>query len=216
MDKQKILDLIKESADKAGGAALGARTFYKQYGLTDNDIRKYWDNYNDAVEEAGYPRNEPLRAYEKEEILSAYLSLVIKEKGKFPWSKAYARRTRGNPDLPAAGTLTKRFPRKYDLLLALKEYVSEHETPDEILTLIDDELDSAIPPEVVDEAAGLIEGYVYLMKSGKSYRIGRSSDPDFRRVALDRGTVEETTEEHRRLLAESSGYGELLSGRMAA
>jgi hypothetical protein len=58
MDKQHILEEIKRTARENGGRPLGLDRFWKATGIKEFDWRgKHWENFGDAQEEAGFPRN---------------------------------------------------------------------------------------------------------------------------------------------------------------
>ena len=77
MDKVFILDEIKRTAKENGGKPLGLNRFFKATGIREADWRgKYWENFGDAQEEAGFPRNTKQEAFDDvlliEKLISAH------------------------------------------------------------------------------------------------------------------------------------------------
>ncbi|VAX26212.1 hypothetical protein MNBD_NITROSPINAE02-825 [hydrothermal vent metagenome] len=59
MNKELILDKIKQEAGKNNGAPLGMGKFEEATGITVNDWRgKFWTKWSDSLIEAGFQPNK--------------------------------------------------------------------------------------------------------------------------------------------------------------
>ena len=173
MGKQHILDEIHRTAKANGGAPLGVQRFRTETGIRESDWRgKYWARWGDALIEAGYTTNRKNEAYPREFLLSKLIHLA-RELGHFPVSAEMGMKARQDPTFPHHQTFA-RLGAKADQMRAVTEYCQTHEGFQDVLVFFSPPPGN--PEEVSDEPgkAGEI-GLVYLLKSGRSYNIGRSN-----------------------------------------
>lgn len=185
MEKQEILDRIVELAVANNGKPPGRLRFQTLTGIKESDWRgKYWARWSDAVVESGYAPNVKQLAYEKEGLLSAYLSLVV-EMGRIPTTAELRLHSRSNPNFPGHNTFNNAFGGKCNLLENLLKYASENKIPANILSLIESAIPPEAPKEILDATPDEADGFVYLLKSGKYFKIGRTNKPDRRLYEID-------------------------------
>jgi hypothetical protein len=80
-DKQYILEEIKRTAKANGGKPLGQARFCAMTGIKEFDWRgKYWENFGDAQQEAGFERN-------RKQVLEKFVALM-REPKRFPTEAA--------------------------------------------------------------------------------------------------------------------------------
>jgi hypothetical protein len=183
MDKRHILDEIKRTADANGGMPLGKQRFLAETGIRESDWSgRFWTKWSDAVREAGYEPNVKQAAFEADSLLEK-LALFVRELGHYPVVTELRMKARSDPGFPSHNTFS-RFGTKGQMASALLSWcqkspgwkdvqaicaplaVAEEHTP---------------PPE--DEAT-IQMGYVYLLKSGKYYKVGRSNAPGRREYEM--------------------------------
>ncbi len=86
MDKQHIINEIRQTAEKNGGVPLGVERFLAETGIHKKDwFGKYWARWGDALVEAGYEANKFQGSYEDELVIGKLVSL-IRELGRYPVS----------------------------------------------------------------------------------------------------------------------------------
>jgi hypothetical protein len=173
MTKQHILDEIKRTAKGNDGLPLGWRKFRSETGIKESDwCGKYWVRWSEAIEEAGYSANQFAVGYNEEFLLKSFVTL-IKELRHFP-VKAEMRMKRLNDDGFPSENAFRQFGNKNELAERIIKFCSEHGGYDDVITMCEPLCCSESPTEDVSKDEFEI-GFVYLLKSGKHYKIGRSN-----------------------------------------
>jgi hypothetical protein len=174
MKKEHILQEIKRTAEANAGVPLGWRKFAQETGIRDRDwLGKHWARWGEAVREAGYTPNQMTEAYGEAELFEKFI-LLARELKKLPTDKDLRLKAHHSPDFPDAGTFGK-FARKAELVNRVMEYCRTREGYEDIIAMCEghtprSERDSDGSAPVDGEM-----GFVYLMKSGKFYKVGRSN-----------------------------------------
>ena len=174
MNRKYILQEIKRTAEANDGVPLGWRKFLSETGIKESDwLGKYWARWSDAVREAGFMPNKLQSAYEDSELLEKYARFTC-EIGRLPTDGDLRLKTNSDPDFPSDKPY-RRFGTKSDLVRKLFEYSRTHEGYDEVTRLCEE-----YTPKTRDEAeepkhGGDEEGFVYLIKSGRFYKIGKTN-----------------------------------------
>jgi hypothetical protein len=175
MDKHHILEEIKRTAEANGGAPLGRQRFLQETGIKDSDwLGKYWARWNDAIHEAGFSPNRLQGAFPDDLLLSKYISLV-RELGRVPTSPDLRLKGRNDTDFPSHNTFA-RFGSKKQLLAKVVEYCRDNPGNDDVAALCEPHTENMEPLPVLDKATQPNEfGFVYLIKAGRYYKIGRTN-----------------------------------------
>ena len=169
MDKQEILAEIRRTAEKNGGKPLGRRRFFTETGI--REWIEYWVRWSDAVREAGYLPNQLVEAIPDEELLG-HLAALARELGHFPVHNEVRMKARNNPAFPSHNTF-QRLGNKATRVQKVAAYCDDHGDWDDVLALcqeLSSEYDSDSEPPTDEPAKE--HGFVYLMKSGRYYKIG--------------------------------------------
>lgn len=184
MNKEEILREIKRTADANGGVPLGMDRFHDQTGICESDWKgKYWARWGDALREAGLsPNRFGIEAYKESHLLNKYAQYA-RELGRLPTTHDLRLKRRQDSTFPSAGTFAGRW-KKSGLVNRLVEYCQRHDGYDDVLQLCaerelrgsDVPLEPGSPEEHI--------GFVYLMKSGRYYKIGKSDAPGRREYEL--------------------------------
>jgi hypothetical protein len=170
--KEHILAEIRRTAIE--GSPLGRKRFETATGIKESDwLGRFWRQWNDAVREAGFNPNTLQDAIPVERLLQALTSL-IRELGRFPTTADLKLKARSDPDFPSHNTFNRLGPKGERAWRVLKFCASDGNL-DEVATIVEP---LASPPTAddadTDASQTIIVGFVYLMKSGKYYKIGRS------------------------------------------
>jgi hypothetical protein len=173
--KQRILAEIKRLAAETGGKAPGWQAFARATGVRKSVWYPYiWLRWGDALAEAGYAPNQFQTRTSDEVLISKYVGLV-RELGRFPVEGEIRRKAKGDESFPNHMAF-HRFGGKDKLLEVIVEYCSEHPGFEDILALcnaLNNASEHAVPVKRNNEPK-LVTGFVYLMKSGRHYKIGRT------------------------------------------
>jgi hypothetical protein len=196
MSKRHILEEIKRTAEANGGVPLGRLSFLTETGIRESDwFGRFWTKWGDAVREAGYEPNVKQAAFENEWLLEK-LAIFVRELRHDPVAAELRMKAGSDPDFPGKNTFSRfrRKPQVASALLSWCEKLPEWEDVQAICAPL------AVPAEVAeapaeDEATPLV-GYVYLLKSGKYYKIGRSNAPGRREYELAIQLPERVVTEH--------------------
>lgn len=181
MDKQHILDEIRRTAMANNGKALGRERFFTETGIKDSDwYGKHWIRWSEAVREAGLTPNHMNEAYPDELLVTCLVSLC-RELGRFPVSGDLRMKARNSSEFPSHTVFTRLGP-KNQLVRRVAEYCKNNEGFEDVLALCP----TAINPTATRGTTeiGQEHGFVYLLKSGRYYKIGRSNSSGRREYEL--------------------------------
>ncbi|HXY24058.1 MAG TPA: GIY-YIG nuclease family protein [Candidatus Acidoferrum sp.] len=174
MNKEHILQEIRRTAEANGGVPLGRDRFLKETGIRQSDwIGKYWARWGDAVREAGYTPNQLTVPYEDAFLFEKFIELT-RSLGRIPAQGDLLMQSRADPTFPNA-TVFERFGSKASLLARLLEFCRTREGLEDIASLCEGHLSQIRASRRKPGSPAASAGFVYLMKSGKFFKIGRSN-----------------------------------------
>ena len=172
MNKEHILQEIKRTAKENCGKPLGWRRFFRETGIKEADWKgKYWARWNDAVSEAGLEPNQKTTAYEESLLIEKYISLM-RELGRFPVVAEIRMKVRADASFPNDRTF-ERFGSKSEFAAKILDYCQTRSGYEDVSALCAAIADRPNANREDDDKQTVV-GYVYLMKSGKFYKLGRS------------------------------------------
>jgi hypothetical protein len=184
MKKEHILSEIRRTADENKGLPLGRGRFEKETGIKQSDWSgKYWTRWNDALMEAGYSPNQMQSAYEDAYLIQKLVEL-IKELGHFPTAPEIRLKCYQDKTFPSHNTFS-RFGNKSQLIQAVLSYCEAHDATDSVIEAcrVSSVNVASLEQEDIPEEPGEF-GFVYLMKSGRHFKIGRSRSAERREFEL--------------------------------
>ncbi|MGD9829493.1 MAG: GIY-YIG nuclease family protein [Hyphomicrobiaceae bacterium] len=188
MDRDFILKEIRRVAE-LDGSTPGSQRFERATGIRKHDwFGVYWARWGDALTAAGLEPNAFNSAMDAEDVVAAYIALV-EELGRIPTQGDIRLRRRGDPSFPSHSTFSKRLGSKSERLGKALEHARVNNAKETTIQLIEEAIEeaaeriesstSASSPE--EEAA---TGYVYLMKSGRYFKIGKTNSLDRRQYEI--------------------------------
>jgi len=172
MDKRHILEEIQRTSKANGGAPLGKERFYQETGIKASDWEKHWARWSDALHECGLEPNRMQGARDENELIEKFIEL-IRETGKFPTKNEINLKARRTPGFPWHNTLA-RFGPKHQLAARIHEFCAVRAGYEDVIAMCVS-LEAPIPPPEDDLDPGENHGFVYLMKSGRYYKLGRTN-----------------------------------------
>jgi len=174
--KNHIIEEIKRTAQKNGGRPLGISRFEAETGIKASDwMGKFWPRWGDALVEAGFQPNTLQGPRDDNELLES-LAVFARELGHFPVANELKLRARTEPGFPWHNTFA-RFGPKRALATRLREFATARGYED-VVVLCDgvaSRTGNPIPSADDDPQPESVLGYVYLMRSGRYYKVGRSN-----------------------------------------
>jgi Meiotically up-regulated gene 113 len=196
LDKQQILDEIKRTAEANSGNALGQGRFQKETGIKRTDwYSKYWIRWGDALQEAGYPPKSFLQESYDETYLIEKLIVFVREIKHFPVAGELVMKAREDKTFPSYQPFHK-LGGKAGLVSKVVEYCKRHSGYDDIIKICES------LKSIKSDANELVNsekeefGYIYLIKSGRYYKIGRSNSVGRREYELAIQLPEKATTVH--------------------
>jgi len=187
MDKQHILDEIKRTTKANDGKPLGEARFEKETGIKKFDwYPHYWIRWGDALQEVGFSPNKLQGAYDENKLVEKYAGF-IRELGHFPVTAEVRRKSKLDSSFPSHNVLGfARFGGKKQLATKIINFCKTQNDWDDVIELCTGLANSEeqLSEESSNFASGKPAGVVYLMKSGRYYKIGRSNDVGRRKYDL--------------------------------
>ena len=173
MTKNHIILEIQRAARENGGKPLGRLKFLRMTGIKETDWSgKYWARWSDALKDAGFGPNQLQQPYDDSVLFDRFVGLV-RELGRVPVVTEMRMKSRVDKSFPNS-TVFERFGSKQQLLSRTLQYAQEHEAHSDVVPL----LSAAIGSDAAhgkDITQNIVTGFVYLMKSGRHYKIGRTN-----------------------------------------
>jgi hypothetical protein len=174
MDKQHILAEIKRTANVNDRVPLGKSKFFQQTGIKQSDwYPKYWARWGDAIREAGLTPNQLQGAYDEVFLIEKFIEL-IRELAKFPTADDLRFKASNCTEFPSH-TVFRRLGSKVQRASKIIGYCRGREGFADVIRACE-AVPSATKPTIDDDAPTTEEfGFVYLLKSGGFFKIGRSN-----------------------------------------
>jgi Meiotically up-regulated gene 113 len=173
--KEQVLEEIRRTAKENGGTPLGVARFERETGIKPYDWQKYWPRLGDAHSEAGFAPNQLQGAYPDEFLLEKVVG-IIKKLGKFPTYIEINIEKNSDPTIPDKKTFY-RLGTQQQLATKIIEYCETKGGHKEVIELclpVSEKLARKEESDSTNSAEKI--GSVYLFKSGKYYKIGKTSD----------------------------------------
>ena len=171
MDKKAILREIKRTTAENAGLPLGQDRFEAETGIKYGQWRgRYWATWSDALREAGFEPNQPNQAF-GEGILLDGMIVLLRRLQRFPTWAEWNMEHRADPSFPSMSAFRRAgLGTLGDLSFKLIEYCEDREGFEDVLRLSG----GIAKPAERDVGTDIREGSVYLIKSGRHYKIGRA------------------------------------------
>lgn len=196
-DKNHILAEIRRTASENDGKPLGMARFFSETGIKITDWQnKFWARWSDALREAGFEPNSLNRRLSDAPLLGS-LAGFVRELGHLPSANELKLRAHQDPAFPDNSTFVTHFGRKARWAAALARYCEERGGFEDVI-----EYCAQVRSEGGDDATAAVKpvqeehGWVYLLKSGRNYKIGRTNSVGRRVRELEIQLPEKAQEVH--------------------
>ena len=190
--RERILAEIKRIALADGGRAPGRESFENETGIRPHIWRgKYWARWSDALSEAGFKANELQQKLDLDSVFPK-LAAAVKQFGREPTVAEFEILRHNDPTFPAYKSVINQFESKGHLMGSLRDWALNSGSFPEIISVLPPYLET----QPVSEARSIREGYVYLIKSGAFFKIGRGDELEKRVKQIRTALPDASTLEH--------------------
>ena len=172
MTKDQIIKEIQRTAKENGGKPPGQQRFRGQTTIKESDWRgRYWARWGDALREAGFDPNQFNQSYNDDVLLEKF-AVLARELGRVPVVSEWQLKARRDKTYPSSSAL-QRLGSKQKLIARVLEFVRQREDYSDVVPLLSASA-SAHDIAIQEPTKRISTGLVYLMKSGRHYKIGRT------------------------------------------
>ncbi|MEP1930741.1 MAG: GIY-YIG nuclease family protein [Roseibium sp.] len=172
--KDHILNEIRRLADEHSGHAPGQRFFEGETGISTSEWRgKYWARWGDAVAEAGLSPNKVNAKLDATAVLDC-LAKACRLHGRPPTYAEWRMFVASSEGGIGVNAPRRVFGSTERAIAALRDHASKN-GEDDLLELLPIRAQKPIDTSE-DESKENAEGWVYLLRSGAHFKIGRSDD----------------------------------------
>jgi hypothetical protein len=185
MDKEHIVAEIRRTAEANGGAPLGRLRFAAETGIAEHNWRgRYWARWGDALTEAGLQPNELQHRRDENEVLGKLVG-EIRRLQRMPTIAELGLRRREDNTFPSPRVF-ERFGAKATWPGTVADYCRSRSDHEDVLALVAPLIIEQNQAPAADTSAEGADqhGFVYLLKSGRHYKIGHTLDVGRRRYDL--------------------------------
>ncbi len=173
LQRSHILGEIRRTASANGGIPLGVRRFQNETGIKESDWHgKYWSRWGDALTEAGFSPNALQAAYSDETLLDK-LAELCRELGHFPVTGELKLKRRSDANFPSAKVFD-RLGFRHQVAVRLVDHCRKRGDMEDVIAMCAERAADSPEVEETPESEPAI-GFVYLFKSGRYYKIGKSN-----------------------------------------
>ncbi|BAV65666.1 GIY-YIG nuclease family protein [Sphingobium cloacae] len=170
--RDHIIAEIRRLAAANGGKPPGKSAFQSQTGIGETKWSGvYWSKWGDAVEEAGFSANEWTKRRDTAELTEQFAQITL-ALGHVPTVRELKLlRRKGDEAAPSPGIISEHFQGQNGVIEALRELSYRDPTYERLRALL-----PTPKPAIRLAKTATPDGWVYLVKSGEFYKIGRSDE----------------------------------------
>jgi len=183
MSREKIISEIRRLATELGEPP-GSNKFRSETGISRTQwYGKYWSKWSEALADAGFSPNSRMMAIPETDLLDAIIDLSIQLE-HFPSEGELRLAKNDNSSFPSHSTIHSRLGRKPIYAKAVLARAKERNIDPALLRIFEVEAESALVEDETEVEANTIDGFVYLLKSGRYYKIGKTNSLDRRQYEV--------------------------------
>ena len=171
LSAESIVKTYREFVDERGGVPAGERVFTRETGIPRYSwMGGYWRSWSAFQKAAGYSPNDPTQKIPDDVVLRRFAELAL-EQGGAPTEADLNLKRKDDPSFPGKG-LFRRWGSRDALLGAVANYCEGIAEFGPVFELL-----NKTSSHRRDQRFGSlrINGFVYLLRSGKNYKIGRTN-----------------------------------------
>ncbi|MFN5129518.1 MAG: GIY-YIG nuclease family protein [Sphingomonadaceae bacterium] len=186
-----IIDELNRVASELGRTP-GKQAFEALTGIRESDwLGMHWARWNDVVRAAGLSENAMNGKYDEERLLQQ-LYEVCQNLGHFPTTPELKIYSRGRPEFASKNTFANAFGSKDQMVSRLRDWMITNRSDDPLIAT----LEVTKTHEQSEGERQAKNGWVYLLRSGMHYKIGRSDELERRVKQISIALPEKVEMEH--------------------
>jgi hypothetical protein len=168
---ESIIETYKALVNERGGAPIGERVFTRESGLSRYHwMGGFWRSWSAFQKAAGYLPNDPTQKISDEILLRRFAELTL-ERGELPTEADLNLKRKEDSSFPGK-LVFRRWGSRDALLSAVAEYCEDKAQFVRVLELLGQGSSSRVDHRL-DSLR--VSGFVYLVRSGKHYKVGRTN-----------------------------------------
>jgi hypothetical protein len=172
LKREEIIAAIQDAAKKNAGNAPGQELFSRLTGITPASWRgRLWLRWGDALTEAGFQPNQLNSAHATDFLLSK-LALVTRKYGRLATAAELKMERVADATFPSHSVFD-RLGNKAQRIELLRKFTSKTTEFADVVTLLPEPKEN-LPDAVSAPESAFSDGFVYMLKLGKHYKIGRT------------------------------------------
>lgn len=184
MTKDDILSEIRRVAQERGGR-VGLAAFLKTTGIPGNQILgRHWATWNEALADAGIATSSFRRPRTAETSVLEAVAQLIQRLNKWPTENELSLERHRNSSFPSLKVI-RRLRRSGSLAPKLQAHCTDRTDLVVAARVASQQSKQTFEAPPIGRAP--VQGYVYMMRSGRRYKIGHTTSPSrrHREVRLD-------------------------------
>lgn len=169
--KEKIVGEYNRLVKEHGGKVVGERIFKRETGLSPHYWNGgYWRSWSALQLDAGHEPNSATEKTSDELLLHRFAELAL-EMNAIPSEADLMLKRKNDPSFPAKSTY-RRWGSRDAMLSKVAEYCERGGQFVPVLELLRQGVSTGLDHRI---DSGRVVGFVYLLRSGKNYKLGRSN-----------------------------------------
>ena len=171
LSAEAIIKSYTTIANERGGAPIGERIFSRESGISRyNWMGGYWRSWSAFQEASGYSPNDATQKIPDEVLLRRFAELAL-ERGGIPTEADLNLKRKADPSFPGK-LVFRRWGGRDALLGAAVEFCETNEDLAPALEVLTAGKAGRLDHRL---ASFQVNGFVYLLRSGKNFKIGRTN-----------------------------------------
>ena len=169
--RQKIIAEYKRLTEERGGEPIGVRVFERESGFSHHYWQGgYWRSWSAFQADAGYAPNTATEKTPDEVLLRRFAELAL-ERDELPTEADLMMKRKEDPSFPSKATY-RRWGSRDALLEKVAEFCQGEEQFAPVLNFYKQGISKNLDHRLTSDA---VKGFVYLLRSGKSFKLGRTN-----------------------------------------
>lgn len=169
--REKIISAYKRLVDERGGEAVGERIFKRDTGFSHHYWKGgFWRSWSAFQADAGYTPNIATEKTADEILLRRFAELAL-ELNALPTEADLMIKRKEDPSFPSKAPY-RRWGSRDALLAKVAEFCESDDRFSPVLALYKQGVSRTLDQRIEGEE---IKGFVYLLRSGKNYKLGRTN-----------------------------------------
>jgi len=168
---ESLIETYRTLVNKRGGVPIGERVFTRETAISryhwNGGLWRSWSAFQEA---AGYSPNVPTQKISHEILLRRFAELAL-ERGEIPNEADLNLKRKEDPSFPGK-LVFRRWGSRDALLTAVAEYCEDNAQFARVLELLRQGNSSRVDHRL-DSLR--VSGFVYVLRSGKHYKVGRTN-----------------------------------------